>query len=248
MSKREEGQANLHVLCPGKVTILGFDLTGSACFDFVFSRDIIKFLFLAPEPLLGNRSRSCISPSYNVMSSSHALAQFLKYKVSPKAGHFLFSHLWRSGCVGWQAEQTFSHGRSAWPRLCHLRVAVFMVKWSALQSQTAKSLASDSHLNENDCLDCCYWTIYPFNKTLDAISRTIGNFMFCFVLFLKDGKVRQIAVIHNFNHLNVTSKWCAENKTLLAFDNSSTLGCHQRWILFIDLQCQQMKKVSSFCT
>lgn len=44
-----------------------------------------------------------ISLSYNAMASFHALAQFLKYKVSPKTGHFLFSHLSMKMRLCWMA-------------------------------------------------------------------------------------------------------------------------------------------------
>lgn len=58
----KRNKPHLHVPCHAKVTILGSILTGSSCFVFVFSWDVIKFQFPAPEHLLGNRSRSFLFP------------------------------------------------------------------------------------------------------------------------------------------------------------------------------------------
>lgn len=109
MSECEEGRFHLRVLCPGK----GFDFTGSACFDFVFSWDIIKFLLPAPEPLLGTWSRPSLSPWAIICPHPVSCLHFLNIKAPSKTVY---------------GDEDVLDCCSVWPRLCHLGTAASTIQ------------------------------------------------------------------------------------------------------------------------
>lgn len=116
----KRNKPHLHVPCHAKVTILGSILTGSSCFVFVFSRDVIKFQSPAPEHLLSIRSRSFLSPW--AMMCCPLSMPWLKYCWKKniyiydhlKACQLLLSHLWITGGAGRPVERSFSNCHSIW--------------------------------------------------------------------------------------------------------------------------------------